>query len=105
MFFAKNQINQTARRLIIIYTILLATLLLGLLEMTILALTGADPATAVSAPWKLLAFNLMMVLVFMARYARPYLLAPPQPQPKPQPTTNPIEIERERIERWAKRGL
>lgn len=105
MFFAKNQMNQTARRLLTVYTILALTLLLGLLEMTILALTGADPLTAVSAPWKLLAFNLLMVLVFVARYARPYLLAPPQPQPASQPITDPIEIEKERIERWARRGL
>jgi hypothetical protein len=47
----------------------------------------------------------MMVLVFVARYFRPYLLTPPEPTPELQPILDPIEIERERIKRWTKQGF
>ncbi|MCB9420165.1 MAG: hypothetical protein H6667_10185 [Ardenticatenaceae bacterium] len=100
---AKNRLNQTARRFILAYLVLMLTLLVGLVEVTLLILTGADPMTAVSTPWKLLAFNLLIVLAFVGRYLRPCLLTPSELTPQPQRELNPIEIERERIERWAKR--
>jgi hypothetical protein len=83
---------------------LLLILIIGLAEVALLTWRGADPLTAVTTPWKLSAISLLMVLAFAARYLRPYLLAPPEPTPEPQPILNPIEIERERIERWSKRG-
>jgi hypothetical protein len=102
--FDSNQLNQTARRLTIAYSTLGLTLMVGLAEVTLLALLGADPLTAVTLPWKLWAMNLLLVMAFVGRYLRPYLLTPPEPAPEPQRKLNPLEIERERIERWAKRG-
>lgn len=69
--FAKNQLNRTTQRILMAYFVLLLALLIGLVEVALLFLTGDDPMTAVSIPWKLLSFNLMMVLVFVARYLRP----------------------------------
>ena len=103
--FAKNQLNRTTQRILMAYFVLLLALLIGLVEVALLFLTGDDPMTAVSIPWKLLSFNLMMVLVFVARYLGPYLLTPPEPTPELQPILDPIEIERERIKRWAKQGF
>ena len=102
---ANNQLNPTARRILMAYFVLLLTLLIGLVEVALLFLNGDDPMTAVFTPWKLLAFNLMIVLAFVARYLRPYLLTSPEPALEPQPILDPIEIERKRIEYWAKRGF
>lgn len=101
---AKNRLNRMARRFLVTYVVLLLILLIGLAEVALLAWRGADPLTAVSTPWKLAAVGLLLALGFAARYLRPSLLAPPEPTPEPQPELNPIEIERERIERWAKQG-
>ena len=104
--FVENQLNRTVRRIAMAYSILGLTLLVGLAEVSLLALSGVDPMTAVTLPWKLWAMNLLLVLAFAGRYLRPYLLAPPEPAPEPQPVPvlNPLEIEKECIERWAKRG-
>ena len=101
---AKNRLNQMARRFLVAYVVLLLILLIGLAEVALLTWRGADPLTAVSTPWKLAAMSLLLVLGFEARYLRPSLLTPSEPTPEPQSELNPIEIERERIERWAKRG-
>lgn len=105
--FANNQLNRTARRIMMAYFVLLLALFIGLVEVALLRLTGADPMTAVTVPWKLWAMNLLLVLAFVGRYLRPYLLAALESttEPQPAPILNPIEIEKERIERWAKRGL
>lgn len=100
-----DRMNQTARWVLTTYFVLLLTLLIGLAKVAQLFLTGDDPMSAFSTPWKLLAFNSMMVLVFVARYLQPFLLTPPEPTPEPQPKYDPIEIERERIEFWAKQGF
>lgn len=102
--FIINQFNQTTRWFLLIYFGLLFVLLISIVEMALLVMMGGDPLTAVSIPWKLLAFNLLMVLAFVGRYLRPYLLTPAQTNPKPPPELNPLEIEQARIERWAKRG-
>jgi hypothetical protein len=104
--FIKDQLNRTARRIAMAYSILGLTLLVGLAEVPLLALSGVDPMTAVTLPWKLWAMNLLLVLAFAGRYLRPYLLTLLEPAPEPQPISilSPLEIEKERIERWAKRG-
>lgn len=100
----KNQLNPTARRFFVAYMVLLLIVFIGLAEVALLSWRGADPLTAVSMPWKLGAVSLLLVLGFVARYLRPYLLAPADPTPELQPELNPLEIERERIERWARRS-
>lgn len=101
--FSENRLNRTARWLIFAYMVLLFILLVGLVEVALLALSGYDPMTAVTTPWKLTAVNLMMVLAFIARYLRISALTLSEPVQKTQPTLDPVEIERERIERWARR--
>lgn len=100
-----KQLNKTARQVLMAYFVLLLTMLIGLVEVALLSLTGDDTMSAVSTPWKLLAFNLMMVLMFVARYLGPNLLTPSEPIPEPQPIRVPIEIERERIDYWAQQGF